>query len=100
MEIKTVKAKNFAEKLLGLMFKKDFAGYLALYNCRAIHTSFMFFPIDIICINNKNRVTLLKEAIKPWRLFIAPKNTKIIIEMKSEKLKEMNLKTGDYVEIR
>ncbi|MDR2427103.1 MAG: DUF192 domain-containing protein [Endomicrobium sp.] len=65
--LKIKEARTFKDKLLGFMFKKS-ADYAILFKkCRAIHTCFMCFNIDVIFMDrNKNIIKEVKN-LKPWR---------------------------------
>lgn len=49
-------ARTFKEKLYGLMGKTNFNYGMLFDNCNAIHTYFMKENIDIIGLDNENRV--------------------------------------------
>lgn len=71
IEIK--QARTFKDRLLGFMFRKS-AGYAILFEkCRAVHTCFMRFDIDVIFMDeNKNIIKEVKN-LKPWRLALCRK---------------------------
>jgi len=59
-----------------------------------IHTFFVFFPIDAIWLNSKNKIVHIERNIKPFRPYISPeKSATSILETKKNKTK--NLKVGD-----
>lgn len=62
-------ARNFKERLIGLMFKSriDKNEGLLILGCNSIHTCFMRFAIDVVFINPDHRVIFIKEKVKPWR---------------------------------
>ena len=78
-------AKSFKDRLLGLMFKKNITYGLSFDKCRAVHTFFMRENIDIYALDSNNKLIKEYHDIKPWKIIIAPKNTKKIIEMPSKK---------------
>lgn len=80
-DIKIKEAKSFKDRLFGLMFKKNINHGLLFKNCKSIHTFFMKEKIDVIA-TDKNDVILKKyKSVHPWKIIIAPKNTKNIYEL-------------------
>ncbi len=79
MEIR--EAKTFWQRFLGLSFRKKSNFGLALKNCRAIHTFGMRFNVDIICLDKNEQIITTKKNLRPWKIFLAPKGTKNIIEI-------------------
>ena len=49
-------AKNFKERLFGLMFKKNINNGLLFKNCRSIHTFFMLEEIDVIATDKNDKI--------------------------------------------
>ena len=82
---------NKINKLIGLMFKKEpiKEGYI-LYNCNAIHTFFMKQNIDVIMIDNNNKIVLIKENVK---------KNKIIIKKEAKHTLELPLNTSKKYKI-
>lgn len=74
-------AKNFKERLFGLMFKKNINNGLLFKNCRSIHTFFMLEEIDVIATDKNDKIIKTYKNIKPCRILIAPKKTKNIYEL-------------------
>lgn len=62
-------ADTFMSRLVGLMFIKEMKNMDGLFfdNCRAIHNSFVRFPIDVIFMNHDNQVVKVLFSFKPWR---------------------------------
>ena len=100
MDIKIRKAKNFKEKLFGLMFKKEYPYNLLFPKCSSIHTFWMRFSIDLLCLNKKNEIIWIAFKIKPWRIFFSPKGTYSIIEAQSRLNSFHGLKIGDKLNFK
>jgi uncharacterized membrane protein (UPF0127 family) len=63
-------ATSFAARSQGLLGRsglKPDTGLL-IDPCPSVHTWFMRFPIDVIFLDNKNRVVGLKRNMKPFRM--------------------------------
>ena len=100
MENKTIEIINtdtFLQKLLGLIPYKTFDRHKLIFfrNCRAIHTFFMRFPIDVIFVDENNDIIKLTENLHPWKHSIAGRNTKNVYETSSGFIKKFNLNLGD-----
>lgn len=74
-------ARKFEDRLFGLMFKKNINHGLLFKNCRSIHTFFMFEEIDVIATDKNDNIIKKYKGLKPWKILIAPKNTKNIYEL-------------------
>lgn len=79
VEIK--EAKTFKQRLFGLMFKKNIKHGLLFKNCKSIHTFFMKEEIDVIATDKNDKIIKKYQKLKPWKILIAPKNTKNIYEL-------------------
>ena len=63
-------ANTFWKRALGLMGKHQLerGTGLLIPNCRSIHTGFMRFPLDVIFLDENNRVAKVVRNVKPWRM--------------------------------
>ncbi len=63
-------ATSFAARSKGLLGRRGLPkdGGMLIDPCPSVHTWFMLFPIDVIFLDNKNRVVGLKRNMKPWRM--------------------------------
>ena len=78
-------ADTFLKRALGLMGKPALAtGHgLLISPCRALHTSFMRFPIDAVFLDHDNRPVKVVRDIKPWRLIWGGWNACSVLEVQS-----------------
>ncbi len=74
-------ANSFKDRLIGLMFKRNIKNGMLFKNCHAIHTFFMLDKIDVIATNKDDEIIKTYKNLKPWRIIIAPKQTKNIYEL-------------------
>ena len=99
----TIVLSEKREKSKGLMFtrKKD-AGFIFVFGksqVLALHTFFMFYPIDVIWIDNRGRIVDSRENLKPFKLVIPDKESCHFIELPSGTLRRTMTKIGDYINI-
>ncbi len=92
-------ANSFFLRLKGLMFKKsmDEQGALIFINAPSIHTFFMRFPIDILFLDKKMRVTRICHSVYPGRCVFCL-NAAFTIEFPALKLAKLNVEIGDTIE--
>ncbi len=67
-------ASGFAARLLGLaLLGRERAGEgLLLPHCRSVHTAGMRFPLDVVFLDDTERVIRIAQAVPPWRLVREP----------------------------
>jgi uncharacterized membrane protein (UPF0127 family) len=63
-------ATSFAARSKGLLGRRGLPkdGGMLIDPCPSVHTWFMLIPIDVIFLDNKNRVVGLRPNMKPWRM--------------------------------
>jgi uncharacterized protein len=78
IKISVKEAENLKEKIQGLIGKNK-PQALMLKTHFGIHTFGLKFPIDVLILNNENKVVSMKENLKPNRIFLwNPKYEKVI----------------------
>lgn len=75
-------AKTFYEKFAGLMFCRQKYG-LMIKNCSSVHTCFMKFKIDIVCLDKDYKIVKVFYGIKPFRAVFQFNKTRHILELPS-----------------
>ncbi|MEK6835220.1 MAG: DUF192 domain-containing protein [Nanoarchaeota archaeon] len=92
---------KFYNKYFGLMFqnlKNNDVAVLKDYKQEILHTFFVFYPIDIICLNDKSKVIYIKRDIKPFTSNIKlNKQAMHVLEFKSGFAKD--IKIGQKINI-
>lgn len=80
IKIYAKKAANLKEKIQGLIGKDK--PYALTINTRfGIHTFGLKFPIDVLILNNKNKVVSIKKKLKPNRIFLWNPMYKKVVEL-------------------
>jgi len=90
-------ANTWMKRLVGLLSEKTMKSGDGLWilPCRSIHTIGMRFPIDVVFLDQNNRVKKLGKAIRPFRFCSAMKGTKSVLELPVGAITEAGLQPGD-----
>lgn len=75
-------AKTFFQKLAGLMFCGRKRGLL-IKNCSSVHTCFMRFDADMICLDGGFKIVKVFYGVKPFGIVMPFKKVKHILEVPS-----------------
>lgn len=89
-------AKNFKERLKGLMFSDNLPmqkGFL-ISHCTSVHTCFMRYPIDLVYLNTQGQITRLVPCVKAWRMSWGGAHAAHILELVSGSIKHYQLTVG------
>ena len=94
-------AETLVDRLIGLMFREKLLGAdgLMLNPCRAIHTFFMRYSLDIVFLSSDNRIIKIIRDMKPWRMSWIYFRANKTLELPAGKLPS-DLKEGDFLEVR
>ncbi|HOY64064.1 MAG TPA: DUF192 domain-containing protein [bacterium] len=97
---RAILARSFWERFSGLMLKKSFDGFdgMIFPRCNSIHTFFMMFYIDVVCLNASGAICNLKENMVPGRIFIAGSETNTLIELPKGTIEKFKISVGDQLE--
>ncbi len=92
-------AETFFTRLVGLQFRRDLPDGSGLWitPCSSIHTCCMRFSIDVWMLDREGVVLKCRRCVRPWRLVIAPKGTRVILETRVDAI---SLRAGERVEVR
>lgn len=94
----TLVCRSFFSQLRGLMFRKPQTAILDSHKEKReiLHTFFVFFPLDLIWLDQNWRVTELREDISPFRFWIRPNiKARYIIEAPAGTIKHTKTQLGD-----
>jgi uncharacterized protein len=94
-------ADSLLGRSVGLMFSKPTDAAMVLKFPRDtlinLHTYFVFFPIDIVFVNNKMRVVETVESMKPFKTYSTKRKSKFVIELPSGTVKKSKTKLKDRI---
>ena len=91
-------------KARGLMFSRPLKDRALIFVFRkqkrvALHMLFVFFPIDIMFLDEKQRVIELRESVKPFTTFIkSRKKVGWVVELPNGTIKRSKTKIGDLIQ--
>lgn len=94
-----IEASNLINRAIGLMFRSHLEpnNSLLINPCNSIHTCFMKFPIDVIFIDNKNKIIKIIRGMKPWRFSSIHFKSKKVLELNSGTI-GAGVEVGDILE--
>jgi len=91
-----IEAQSLYERLLGLLVhKKPIA--MVFQTRFGIHTFFMKYPIDVLILDKKKRVAVLKKNLKPNNIFLWNPNYDTVIELPSGTIKKTQTELSDEI---
>lgn len=89
---------SFRERLLGLLYP-GYGSHLMLKTRFGIHTFFLKKPIDVVVLDDKNKVVKIKQGLRPFSLFFwNPKFLKVI-EIPEGAILKYRISLGDTLSI-
>ncbi len=93
---------NIFSKGIGLMFSKrvDKALIFDFFKEKIIslHMLFVFYPIDVLFLDDKNKVVEIKENFKPFTFYTPKKKARYVIEMLNGVVKSSKTAVGDTIQ--
>lgn len=92
-------AKTELSRIVGLMFSKEMVGFdgLLIDRCNSIHTCFMRYSIDVLFLDNDNRIVKIFRNLVPWRITLPRFKARKALELKGGSLPE-TVQEGDMLE--
>ena len=73
---------------------------LLIPNCKAIHTWFMRFAIDVVFLDKNYCVVKTISQLKPFRLAFGGRSAQHVLELPSATIGSMQVRIGDIVNAR
>ena len=80
---------SFKPKTMVFAFKKE--------QTLSLHMLFVFFPIDLMFIDDKMRVVEVKERFSPFTFYSSKNKAKYVIELPAGAIKKSKTSVGDLV---
>src|SRR3989344_8293644 len=94
--------KSILSKTVGLMFSKKPKPLIFILKKEKIvplHMFFVFFPIDVLFLDEDKKVVEIKKKFEPFTLYNPKNKAKYVIELPQGAVKNTNTKIGDKVSL-
>ncbi len=94
-------AAGFVSRLMGLMgrdrLEKDEGLWMA--RCRAIHTFWMRFPIDVVFLDRDLIVKKTVKGLRPFRPVVSCRHAQGVLELPEGAIERARIQIGDRVDM-
>lgn len=97
---------SFWSRFRGLMFRRNFEpGRALLFKFSGarrfrIHTFFVFFPIDLIYLDEGFRVVDVEGGLSPWSTYCPEHEGNFLVELPGGTTEGVGVELGDELELR
>lgn len=98
-DIQVIKVKGFVDNLLGMIKYKNPIP-LFFISRFGIHTIGMRYPIDVLILDNKYRVKVIKKELKPNKFMFWNPKFKYIIELPSGYINQENIQHNTLINLK
>lgn len=97
--LRVMLADSFWRRLVGLLLHRSLPDdeALLLVPCASIHTIGMRFTIDVIFLDNQNRVLGFSDNVVPNCIRVAPKGTVKVLEIAQGNRMRTGINLDDYL---
>lgn len=90
-------ARTLPARTIGLIGRTRAAPML-FPKCHSIHTFFMRFPVDILCLDRNDRIIKSMPGVKPWRVVSGGRRAASVLELPAGYVRQKGLGVGDRIE--
>ncbi|MGI6083861.1 MAG: DUF192 domain-containing protein [Acetivibrionales bacterium] len=90
-------AKTFSSRFWGLIGKKEADYGLLLYPCKSLHTFFMRYNLDILFLDDDNRIVAIKRFVKPFSVVPPVREAVKVLEFPSSLHASAFMNVGDKI---
>ena len=101
LEINAIICSGIFAQSIGLMFSKKQEIILifkfSYEKLVPLHMLFVFYPIDVLFLNDKRIVVELKENFKPFAFYYPKEKAKYVVEMPEGSIKKLKAEVGDRI---
>lgn len=89
-------AAGFTSRFIGLLNRRylEDSEALLLRPGGSIHTFGMRFGIDVLFLDRQMRILKIVRRLQPWRLALAPRKTRSVLEVASGRAATLGLRNG------
>ena len=90
------RADTFMRRFRGLMLTEALPEGCGLHiqPCRAVHSFFMKYPIDVLHLDEEGRIVGLQQELKPGNIGATFRGTRSVVELPAGTLKRAEVQVG------
>lgn len=94
-------ADTFWRRLVGLLDREKMAPgeALVIRPCQGVHTCFMRFPIDVVFLDDTNRIVHLITGMPPWRFSPVVREARAVVELPAGTIEQLDLRKGHVLRL-
>lgn len=97
LNLEVKRLKSLKERTTGLIGQEKITP--VIFETRfGIHTFGLKVPIDVLILDYQNRVVILKQSLRPNRIFLWNPKYKVVLELPNGTINNSNIKKGDLVQ--
>lgn len=89
-------AGNVLEKMLGLIVHRSPIPFV-LRTKFGIHTFFLRYEIDVLILDEEQKVVDMRPFLKPWRVFVWNPKYSLVVELPAGRIGESKTRIGDQI---
>jgi uncharacterized membrane protein (UPF0127 family) len=95
-------ADSFIKRLRGLIGSRPLkqGEGLLIIPSNSIHTHFMGFPIDVLFVDQDQKIVAIQHELSPWRLGQTHKQARFVIELPAGTAAQSGTQPGDQLQVR
>lgn len=98
-------ASTQLKKAIGLMFSKERKHEALIFKFKterlqSLHMFFVFYPIDLIFLNENKEIIELKENFKPFTCYTSKEKAQYILELPINTIKQSQSSIGDSIRFK
>ena len=98
-------ASNPVQQAIGLMFSKECKHEALIFNfpterIQSLHMLFVFYPIDVIFLNENKEIVELKENFKPFTAYKSTEKAQYVLELPRNTIKQSQSSVGDNIRFK
>ncbi|WP_199617148.1 DUF192 domain-containing protein [Paenibacillus alkalitolerans] len=96
---RVIVASSFFRRFRGLMLTRELPQESALHirPCRSVHTYFMYYPIDVLYLDESGVIVGIEENMQPGRIGAIVPNTRSVVELPAGRIRATETRIGQAV---
>lgn len=93
------RANTFLRRFRGLMLTPSLpeGSGLHIQPCRAVHSFFMKYPVDVLHLDGNSRIVGMEHALMPGNIGVSFRKTRSVVELPAGTLERADVQLGQTV---